>query len=90
MKTNSMRRKVGKTKVVSTISAPRSLIGSVPCVPSYTLSSTVFKGSTRGISFKHTSPPICYPWYMQDNLFLKFQFARKEFKKRKEAKNVSH
>ena len=46
-------------------SPPRSPIGSVPCVPSYTLSSPAFKGVTHGMSFKHSSPPLCYPWYMQ-------------------------
>ena len=46
-------------------SPPRSFIGLVPCVPSYTLISPVFKGVTRGMSFKHTSPPLSYPWYMQ-------------------------
>ena len=41
---------------------PRSLIGSVLCVPAYTLSSSsAFKGMTRGMDFKHT----CYPRYMQ-------------------------
>ena len=44
-------------------SPPRSPIGSVPCVPSYTLCSPAFKGVTRGMNFKHTSPPLCYPWY---------------------------
>ena len=24
-----------------------------------------FKGVTRRMSFKHTTPPLCYPWYMQ-------------------------
>ena len=46
-------------------SPPRSAIGSVPCVPSYTLSSLAFNGVTHGMSFKHTSPPLCYPLYMQ-------------------------
>ena len=46
-------------------SPPRSPIGSVPFVPSYTLSSPAFKGVICGISFKHNSPPLCYPWYMQ-------------------------
>ena len=46
-------------------SPPRSPIGSVPRVPSYTLSSLAFKGVTHGMSFKHTFPPLCYPWYMQ-------------------------
>ena len=46
-------------------SPPRNPIGSVPCVPSYTLSYPAFKGVTRGMSFKHTFPPHCCPWYMQ-------------------------
>ena len=37
-------------------SPPRTPIGSVPCVPSYTLGSLTFKGLTRGMSFKHPSP----------------------------------
>ena len=37
-------------------SPPRSPIGSVPCVPSYTLSFPAFKGVTREMSIKHTSP----------------------------------
>ena len=37
--------------------APRSPIGLVPCMPSNTLSSSAFKRVTRGMSFKHTSPP---------------------------------
>ena len=46
-------------------SHPRRPIGSVLCVPSYTLCSPAFKGVTRRMSLKHTSPPPCYPWYMQ-------------------------
>ena len=46
-------------------SPPRSCIGLVLCVPSYTLSSSSFKGVTGRMSFKHTSFPLCYPWYMQ-------------------------
>ena len=42
-------------------SPPRSPIGLVPCVPSYTLSSPVFKGVTWGMSFKHTSPSPVTP-----------------------------
>ena len=44
---------------------PRSPIGLVPCVPTYTLSSPAFEGVTRRMSFKHTSPPPCYPRYMK-------------------------
>ena len=46
-------------------SPPRCPIGSVLCVPFYTLSSPAFKGVTCGMSFKHTSPLPCYRWYMQ-------------------------
>ena len=46
-------------------SPPRSPIGWVLCVPSYTLSSLAFKGVTCRMSFKHTSPLLCYPWFMQ-------------------------
>ena len=49
-------------------SPPRSPIGSVPCVPSYTLSPSAFKGVTHGMSFKHTSAPLCFPWHMQVRL----------------------
>ena len=35
-------------------SPPRSPIGLVTCVPSYTLSSPVFKGVTRGMSFSRS------------------------------------
>ena len=47
------------------LSPPRSSIGLVLCVPFYTLSSPAFKGVTIRMSFKHTFPPLCYPWYMQ-------------------------
>ena len=47
-------------------SPPRSPIGWFPCVPSNTLSSPRFKGVTRGMSFKHTSPPPCYPWLFEE------------------------
>ena len=40
----------------------------VHCVPSYTLSSPAFKGVTRGMSLKHTSPPLCYPRDMRVRL----------------------
>ena len=36
-------------------SPARSPIGSVPCVPSYTLGSPAFKGVTRGMSFIHNT-----------------------------------
>ena len=40
-------------------SPPSSPIGSVPWVPSYTISSPAFKGVTHVMSFKQTSPPLC-------------------------------
>ena len=46
-------------------SPSRSPTGSVPCVPTYTLSSPAFNRVTRGMSFKHTFLPLCYPQYMQ-------------------------
>ena len=35
----------------------------VQCVSSYTLSSPVFKGVTRGMNFKHTSPVPVIPGF---------------------------
>ena len=49
-------------------SPPWSSSWSVRCLLSYTLSYSTFKGVTHGMSFKHTSPPLCYPSYMQVRL----------------------
>ena len=50
------------------ITPPRSPFSWVLCVPSYILTSPMFKGVNRGMSFKHTSPFLCFPWYMQVRL----------------------
>ena len=46
-------------------SPPRSSIGLVLSVPLLHLKFPAFKGVTRGMRFKQTSPPLCYPRYMQ-------------------------